>query len=306
MIGNPWLLLLVGWGTVALCFLAGWAYATRRGDASIVDALWGYGLGVLGVEYALLADGAPEHRILIGVLSGLTGLKIGTYVLVTRVLGKEEDGRYLRLREKWGANATRNFLVFFQAQGLLDLVLSTPFLLAALDQGGRPQACVDGAAPLAGADPCDVSIPALAWAGAALWLVASVGETVADRQLTRFRRDPRNRGQVCDEGLWRVSRHPNYFFQILTWVAFALVATAAPWGWLGFLAPLVITLSIILVTGIPPTEAQSVRSRGEAYRRYQRTTPVLVPWRRRRRDAGPPRGLDRILYWIPPETGRGR
>jgi steroid 5-alpha reductase family enzyme len=285
MIAQAWLLLLLGWGAVSTCFALLWAWCTRRGDASAVDAMWGYGLAVLGSLYAILGDGAAEHRLLLGVLAGLTGIKIGTFVLVTRVLGREEDGRYARLRAKWGDRATRRFLVFFQAQAFLDLVLSVPFALAVGNDGN--------------------GIEAVEVAGAAVWVVASVGESLADRQLARFRAEPANRGRVCTVGLWRFSRHPNYFFQICTWVAFALVALAAPYGWIGLVAPLVITASIVLVTGIPPTEAQAVRSRGDAYRAYQRTTPVLLPWLPRR-DARPPTGLARLVYWIPPETGRGR
>jgi steroid 5-alpha reductase family enzyme len=125
-------------------------------------------------------------------------------------------------------------------------------------------------------------VEALAWAGIAVWAAGTVGETVADRQLSAFRRDPANKAKVMDRGLWRTSRHPNYFFQIVTWVGFALIATAAPWGWLGWLSPILITLSILFVTGIPPTEAQALRSRGEAYRDYQRRTSPLVPWFPRR------------------------
>lgn len=258
-----WALLLVAWASCALMMLALWVVATRRGDASIVDAGWGYGLAVCGALYAALGEGDPAHRVLIGALSIATGVKVGTYVLAFRVIGKEEDGRYRTLRAKWGARATRRFLVFFQAQGLLDAVLSVPFLAAALNPSP--------------------SLEALELAGLALWAVATVGETVADRQLTRFRADPASRGGVMDRGLWRYSRHPNYFFQILTWVAFALVALAAPWGWVGILSPLLILYAILFVTGIPPTEAQALASRGEAYRRYQETTSPLIPWPPRRR-----------------------
>ena len=258
MIGEWWALLLVAVGACAAMMTALHAYATSRRDASVVDAGWGYGLALCAVLYAILADGQPEHRALVGALAGLTGVKIGTYVLWFRVLGKEEDGRYRTLRAKWGERADRRFFVFFQAQGLLDVALSVPFLFAALNPG-------DGLEPLE-------------LGGLGLWAVATAGETVADRQLTRFRGDPVNRGKVMNRGLWRYSRHPNYFFQILTWVAFALVATAAPWGWTGWLAPVLITISILFVTGIPPTEAQALASRGEAYREYQRTTSPLVPW----------------------------
>ncbi len=258
MIGEWWILLLIGWGAVAAMMFALWLYATARKDASIVDAGWGYGLGLLGVLYAILADGDPTQRLVIGLLAGITGLKIGTYVLVNRVIGKEEDGRYQALRAKRPDTANRFFFVFFQAQGLLDVALSIPFLAAALN-------------------PSD-GLEALEVVGIAVWAIGTVGETISDRQLASFRRDPANKGQVMSRGLWRYSRHPNYFFQIVTWVGFALIATAAPWGWLGWISPLLITFSILFVTGIPPTEAQALRSRGEAYRAYQRTTSALVPW----------------------------
>lgn len=269
MISAWWALLLVGWGAMAAVMAVLWAYATRRVDASVVDAGWGYGIAICGGLYAILADGDPAHRVVIGLLAGLTGLKIGTYVLVYRVIGKEEDGRYRTLRERWARRipprVDRRFFVFFQAQGLLDVLLSVPFALVALDPGP--------------------GLGALELAGIALWAVATTGETLADRQLTRFRGDPANRGRVCQVGLWRYSRHPNYFFQVLTWVSFALIATAASWGFAGWIAPILITVSILFVTGIPPTEAQALASRGDAYREYQRTTSVLVPWPPRRRPA---------------------
>jgi steroid 5-alpha reductase family enzyme len=268
-----WVLLLVGWGALAVTMGALWAYATRRRDATIVDAGWGYGIALTATLYAILADGDPVHRAAIGLLAGVTGLKLGSYVLVLRVIrGREEDGRYRTLRARWARRrpprVNRRFFVFFQAQGLLDVALSIPFLAAALNGSG--------------------GIEALEIAGIALWGAATTGETAADRRLTAFRAAPANRGKVCREGLWRYSRHPNYFFQILTWVSFALVACAAPWGWTGFLAPVLMTISIVFVTGIPPTEAQALESRGEAYREYQRTTSALVPWFPRRRTATSP------------------
>jgi steroid 5-alpha reductase family enzyme len=116
------------------------------------------------------------------------------------------------------------------------------------------------------------------WAGAALWLVAVSFEHVSDQQLARFKSDPTNAGKTMRFGLWRYSRHPNYFFQSLTWVAYALVAVAAPWGWLGFASPALILLLVLFVSGVPPAEEQALKTRGDDYRRYQRETSVFVPW----------------------------
>jgi steroid 5-alpha reductase family enzyme len=115
-------------------------------------------------------------------------------------------------------------------------------------------------------------------AGIALVAVSVLGESVADAQLRRHRLDPANRGRTCRSGLWRYSRHPNYFFEWLSWCGFALMALGAPWGGLGLLSPLVMLVLILKFTGIPPTEAQALASRGEDYARYQRTTSAFFPW----------------------------
>jgi steroid 5-alpha reductase family enzyme len=116
------------------------------------------------------------------------------------------------------------------------------------------------------------------WLAIALWAGALAGESVADRQLERFKADAHSRGRVCRSGLWRYSRHPNYFFEWLVWVAYALAATTAPWGALAWACPAVMLFLLFRVTGIPATEAHALRSRGEAYRDYQRTTSAFVPW----------------------------
>jgi len=122
----------------------------------------------------------------------------------------------------------------------------------------------------------------LEWAGAALWLVAISGEALADAQLSAFKRDAANAGRVCDAGLWRYSRHPNYFFEWLIWVSYFLFACASPWGWVGIISPACILYLLLRVTGIPATEEQSLRSRGDAYRRYQERTSPFVPLPMRR------------------------
>jgi steroid 5-alpha reductase family enzyme len=117
------------------------------------------------------------------------------------------------------------------------------------------------------------------WLGLAIGVLCIAGESLADWQLSRFRSQPANRGQVCNHGLWRYSRHPNYFFEWLHWWAYVCFAISnLPWGGLTILGPLTMWYLITRVTGIPPTEAQSLKSRGEAYRRYQQTTSPFFPW----------------------------
>jgi steroid 5-alpha reductase family enzyme len=190
------------------------------------------------------------------------GARLSLYLYATRVHGgAPEEGRYRQLREEWGSGFAGRLFWFFQAQGALDVLFAVPLLLVAWD-------------PAAGQSP-------LAWAALGLWLVAFIGEGLADWQLHRFKADPAHAGQVCRAGLWAYSRHPNYFFELLVWVAFALVATPSPWGWLAWIGPAAMAFFLFRVTGIPATEAQALRSKGDAYRAYQRTTSAFVPWFRR-------------------------
>jgi len=115
-------------------------------------------------------------------------------------------------------------------------------------------------------------------AAVALWLLGVLGESIADAQLARFRNDPSNRGKTCRDGLWRYSRHPNYFFEWLHWFAYVLLAIGSPISWLAWTGPVVMYAFLRWISGIPFTEAQALRTRGEDYARYQRSTPMLFPW----------------------------
>lgn len=248
--------LAVGWAFCASVMLVAWLRQRRTRNANVVDVAWTANLGALAVFYAS-TGGAPWPRALLLVaLVGVWSARLTTHLVRTRIVGEaEEDGRYRDLRGRWG-QAT--FFVFFQAQALLDVVLSVPFLLVARHAAS--------------------AVHPLEIVGAAVWAVGIVGEAIADRQLDRFRSRPENRGRTCRTGLWRYSRHPNYFFEWVIWCGFAFVALAAPWGWVGLAAPALILVSILKVTGIPPTEARALATRGDDYRDYQRTTSAFVPW----------------------------
>ena len=227
-------------------------------NAAIVDAGWAGGLALLAAVYAAMAGNFSTRALLIAAMAIVWGLRLAVYLLFTRVIGHPEEGRYVQLRSQWGGNLPFKFLLFFQFQALLCILLSVPFLLAALNP--NPQ------------------LSAIEYAATVVWLVAFVGEWLADSQLKKFKADPANRGTTCRRGLWKYSRHPNYFFEWLIWVAFAMFALASPYGYLGLVSPLLMLLFLFRVTGIPATEAQSLRTKGEDYRRYQQTTSVFVPW----------------------------
>lgn len=254
--------LLLAAPALALCsaaFALCLRLARRIDNYGVVDVLWSYAFGPVAALYAALADGWLPRRLLVAGLALAWSARLGLH-LHRRVMGHHpvEDGRYQELRRRWAGRLGAEMFKFYQYQALSVVVLSTPFLLAA----GR-------------AEP---RFTALDFAALALFVVSLAGESLADAQLARFKHDPANTGRVCDVGLWALSRHPNYFFVWLTWVGFALLALPAARGWLGLLAPAAILYLLLFVTGIPATEEQALRTKGEAYRDYQRRVSAFVPW----------------------------
>jgi steroid 5-alpha reductase family enzyme len=251
--------------TVLLCiaFVGVYVFARRIDNYGVVDVAWSYAFAVVALLYGALGAGDPVRRGAIALLVVAWSLRLGTH-LYHRVKSHHpvEDGRYGQLRRDWAADFGPRMFRFFQMQAVSVVLLALPFALAARN-------------PAAGLHPLEI-------AGIALWLVALAGEALADAQLAAFKRDAANRGRVCNVGLWRFSRHPNYFFEWLVWVAYFVFACGSPYGWLGILSPAIILYLLLRVTGIPLTEQQTVRSKGEAYREYQRTTSAFVPWFPRR------------------------
>ena len=252
-------LVLTALGGLCAAFALLYFVARRMDNYGIVDIAWSYAFGALATFYALLAPGWPVRRALIAAMAVMWSARLGTHLCI-RVMGHHpvEDGRYVQLRKDWAGNFAAKMFGFFQMQAASVVLLAAAFLVAALNP-----------AP---------ALHALEIAGATLWLIAISGEALADAQLAAFKRNAANKGRVCDVGLWRYSRHPNYFFEWLIWVAYFVFALASPWGWVAIIGPASILYLLLRVTGIPMTEEQSLRSRGDAYRRYQQTTSAFVPW----------------------------
>ncbi len=251
--------LLVGWGFAAGMMLFVWLLSRRLNNAGIVDIAWSAGFAPVAVLYGLGAGGWGPRRWLIGGMVVLWSTRLGWYLYV-RVIGHHpvEDRRYAALRAEWGREVDRKMFGFFQLQGALLVVLSVPFLLASRN-------------PSPG-------FSAWEWLGGGVWLVAWIGESLADRQLQKYKANPANRGGVCQVGLWRYSRHPNYFFEWLIWVAFFLFALGSSGGWITVYCPALMLYFLVRVTGIPMTEELAVKTKGDRYREYQRTTSGFVPW----------------------------
>lgn len=254
------LLVWLGQGTavVAGLMFVLWLLHFPLRNAAVVDVGWAMGLALLAMIYALHGEGYWRRTLILAAMAAIWGMRLAFYLLITRLDGQPEEGRYVEIRRKWGSNIGFKFLLLFEFQALLCGVLSLPFLLAMHDPAKSP--------------------PAYDNAGVAIWAIAFLGETIADAQLASFKRDPKNKGLVCNIGLWRFSRHPNYFFEWLIWVSFAIVAFPAHYGYVGILSPVLILFFLLCVTGIPPAEAQALRSRGDEYRKYQRTTSAFIPW----------------------------
>jgi steroid 5-alpha reductase family enzyme len=233
----------------------GWRWQRAHGNAGIVDVLWAAGLGAGAVLFALYGDGNHAVRLMLALLGGVWSLRLAAH-LWRRVRGESEDGRYRHLRAHWRGSQFK-FFMFFQFQALLIVLFSLPFLAVARNS------CV--AAP---------------WllAAAIIWLIGVGGEALADRQLARFRADQRHQGQTCRAGLWAYSRHPNYFFEWLHWFAYVCLAQGSPIAWLAWSGPLLMYVFLRWISGIPYTETQALRTRGDDYRAYQRSTSMLFPW----------------------------
>lgn len=261
---NPWLMLAAGWAVMALAMARIWQMQRTSGKAGIVDIMWTAGVGVLGVSFALLANGYAARRILIALLIGGWSWRLA-YYLFARVLSLPEDGRYEKMKRDWGDKAQSRMFAFFQIQAFWSVLFAAPVLVAATNTR-QPLGWMDAL-------------------GLAIWIIAVQGERLADRQLAAFRSNPANRGGVCDTGLWRYSRHPNYFFEWIHWWSYVAIGWAAPNGWLTLFGPAVMIFFLFKVTGIPPTEANALASRGERYREYQRTTSVFFPWPPRKASA---------------------
>lgn len=227
-----------------------------RPNAAWVDVGWAGGFGVLALLYAACGDAPGWRRLWLAVLVPTASFRLAFHLYRDRVSGgKDEDKRYAGLRPRFGAKA---FLGMFLGQGLLVVLLSACFLPMAFNP-----------------NPSFVPWDGL---GLALWAMGVGGEAIADAQLKAFKAAAGNRGRVCDTGLWGTSRHPNYFFEWVTWVSYAVMAVSAPWGATAWLSPAVMLFLLLKVSGVPLSERYSLASRGDAYAAYQKRTSAFVPW----------------------------
>lgn len=235
-----------------------WIIYFFRKNAGIVDIGWALGFVLAVWAYFFLGDGALSKRCAMAIMVTIWGMRLAWH-LYYRFIVSAEDPRYQEIRKSWGAeNSDFKFFMMFIFQGVLVVFLSLPFLI------------VESRAPL--------QWQGIEVIGIIVWIIGVTGETIADRQLFIFKSQPGNQGKVFREGFWRYSRHPNYFFEFVTWVGFFLFALGTPGGWISIISPALMLCLLLKVSGIPLTEAETLRSKGEEYEDYKRSTNPFVPW----------------------------
>lgn len=247
---SQWLIIAV---VMVIAMALAWAWQRRHANAGIVDVVWAAGMGASALLAAATGQGHWAPRACLAVMAGIWSLRLAWHLW--RRVRQGEDGRYRALREHWAGHQGKFFGLFMFQAGLV-MLFSLPFLAV-------------------GASAARGLLVAL---GLAIWLAALAGEVIADRQLDRFRDDPAHRGQTCRDGLWRYSRHPNYFFEWCHWFAYVALAWGSPLAWLAWLGPVLMYVFLRWISGIPFTEQQALRTRGDDYRAYQRRTSAFFPW----------------------------
>ncbi len=247
---------------LSLIMMGAWVLQRVTGNPGWVDVVWSFGLGIAGIVLAFGPGfhAATARQLVVAGLVAVWSLRLGVHI-GRRTLSGTEDARYAALRQDWGQRFQWRLFWFLQIQAVAAALLSLSIMLAAHNPAPWPRW--------------------LDFAGIAVLIIAVVGEGVGDGQLHRFKADPANKGKVCDAGLWGWSRHPNYFFEWFGWIAYLLLAVDPSngwsWGWLALSGPAFMYWLLVYVSGIPPTEEQMLKSRGDAFRAYQARVSSFLP-----------------------------
>jgi steroid 5-alpha reductase family enzyme len=240
----------------ALAMALAWWVCVSSGRSGWADTFWSFTVGIAGVAAALWPLGELTARNwLVAALVAFWSLRLGFHI-AGRTLRGGDDPRYAELKRGWGDRYRPQLLLFLEIQAAVAFVLAIAVMAAASNP-----------APLGIWDALGVLIA----------VAAIAGEGAADGQLSRFARNPANKGKVCDTGLWAWSRHPNYFFETLYWVALVPIGIGHSWGLVAIAAPLMMFVLLRYVSGVPPLEQHMLRSRGAAFADYQKRVPAFFP-----------------------------
>ena len=241
---------------VFLYMTALYLLALRRKDNSIADVAWGPGFILVAWFTFILYGSFTLRQLTACFLVLIWGLRLSVRIYL-RNSGKGEDARYRKWREEWGKSfIIRSYLQVFLLQGGILLLNITPVLFINTYAAGNP-------------GPMDLL-------GVSLWVMGFCFESVADLQLDRFIKNPDNRGKIMNQGLWRYSRHPNYFGEVTMWWGIYILTLSVPWGWVSVIGPLTISYIILFVSGVPMTER--FMEDNPAFADYKRRTSAFIPW----------------------------
>lgn len=232
-------------------FLLAWAVE----DNSIVDIAWGPGFVLVAWLSMLWGTGALTRPVIVTSLVTVWGARLAAHIFF-RNRGEGEDFRYAAWREEWSWFRLRSFFQVFMLQGFFMLVIAWEVILVNTRSG-----------------------PGLTWldgVGGMVWLTGFIFQAVGDAQLTRFKADPSSEGAILDKGLWRYTRHPNYFGEAVMWWGLFLFALNVPGGWMGVVSPLVITGLLLRVSGVTMLE-KDIGDRRPGYRDYVQRTSAFFP-----------------------------
>ena len=241
---------------------AAWVIQQKTGNSGWVDTVWTFGLGFTGAVAALtpMASTGGPRQFIVAAFAAVWAARLGIHIgsRTTKII---DDPRYAKMIEGWGSESRRQMFWLLQKQALVSIPLVLSMFLAAHN-------------PAPGLTLLDMT-------GIVIMVVAIIGEGLADWQLQAFKSDPVNKGGINDIGLWRWSRHPNYFFETLGWLAYPLLSIdlsgAYLWGWFAFAGAAVMYWLLVYVSGIPPLERHMLRTRGDKFRAYQRRTNAFFP-----------------------------
>lgn len=234
---------------------ATWAISLKRHDASLVDRIWGIFFALVLAAYVLQLHTLSDRGWLVGLLVFVWAARLSIYISV-RNWGHGEDRRYREIRNRNQPGfAFKSLYLVFAFQALLAWVIAIPLMVAV-------------------SDPSRISW--LDYAGVLVWSLGMAFEVIGDWQLARFKSDSDNQGKVLNRGLWRYTRHPNYFGECTIWWGYYLFACAAG-GWWTVYAPLIMTLFLLRVSGVSLLE-KDISERRPAYRDYIRNTSAFIPW----------------------------
>jgi steroid 5-alpha reductase family enzyme len=244
-------LVVVLWAYMTLWFLI--SLIKKRND--VADVAWGLGFVLLAWTSFFLSGSSGARGVLAGILVSIWGLRLAWHIHA-RHRGKPEDFRYMAWRREWGKwFYARSYAQVYLLQGALLFIVALPVVTINRNTGGT-FGLFDGI-------------------GACVWLFGFLFESVGDAELARFAKDPLNRGKILQSGLWRYTRHPNYFGEVVQWWGIWLMAVAVPGDWFSIVGPLTITFLILKVSGIPMLEKKMAEN--PDFAEYKSKTSVFLP-----------------------------